>query len=140
MSCDTLTGGVVVRPDAFGIPGRTKNLVHELGHVLGLWHVHYGVSEMSCDDACLETEPSLVLGDLCSDTAPTPENPTCKDPHPGTYKCYVSPHSHTPYNNYMSYSGRKKIIERGGGGCIPLLFRVNFIISVSATVYINVLL
>lgn len=34
-------------------------IVHELGHVLGLWHVHHGISEVHCDDQCLETHASL---------------------------------------------------------------------------------
>jgi len=111
------TGGVVIRPDTFGMPNKSLNLVHELGHVLGLWHVHVGVSEMDCDDPCRENEASMSVGDLCSDTAPTPANHECRDPEirHGTGRsqfldlldetCGVTNFRNTPYRNYMSYTG-----------------------------------
>ena len=58
LSC--LSGSVVVDPSTLQQPFSYDTLVHELGHVLGLWHVHHGVSEVDdCTDGCLETEPSL---------------------------------------------------------------------------------
>lgn len=89
--------------------GHTENLVHELGHNLGLWHVHYGVSEMDCTDPCLETEPSLELGDLCSDTNPTPEHTGCRDPTSSEAVCGVATYGDTPFQNYMSYAGENEI-------------------------------
>ena len=94
-----------MKPDSFGISGKTDSLVHEVGHALGLWHVHHGVSEMDCEDPCLETTPSLQLGDLCADTNPTVENGHCSDPGGSAWPCGVSRHGDTPYNNYMSYAG-----------------------------------
>ncbi len=49
--------------------------MHELGHNLGLWHVHQG---MECVDDCREHRASGVLGDLVADTNPTPENAFCR--------------------------------------------------------------
>ncbi|OWF49358.1 Pappalysin-1 [Mizuhopecten yessoensis] len=99
----SIQGGVVVHPKDFGVLGRAKNLIHELGHVLGLWHVHHGVSEMDCSDSCLETEPSIELGDLCSDTMPTPNNTACRDPDWAQQSCGIPAFTDTPYANYMGY-------------------------------------
>ncbi|XP_064650054.1 pappalysin-1-like [Lineus longissimus] len=100
-----ILGGTVVQPEMFGIPGKTDSLVHEFGHNLGLWHVHHGISEMTCSDPCLESRPSLELGDLCEDTGPTPQNGLCKDPGPvATDVCGVSVFDNTPYKNYMGYT------------------------------------
>lgn len=45
---------------ALGREGLEDTIVHELGHVLGLWHVHHGISEITdCDDACVEKTASL---------------------------------------------------------------------------------
>jgi hypothetical protein len=93
----------------FGIPGKTDSLVHEFGHNLGLWHVHHGISEMTCSDPCLEVSPSLELGDLCEDTGPTPQNDhlQCKDPGPvATDVCGMSVFENTPYKNYMGYTSK----------------------------------
>lgn len=52
----------------------SETIIHEAGHMLGLWHVHHGLDEISpCSDAnsCRETSDTtsrLDNGDLCSDS------------------------------------------------------------------------
>lgn len=81
-------------------------MIHEIGHVLGLWHIHYGsASEMACSDDCFETFPSLELGDLCSDTKPTIQHTSCSDPVvTKENSCGFSIYTNTSYTNYMSYA------------------------------------
>ncbi|XP_070175910.1 pappalysin-1-like [Littorina saxatilis] len=101
----SVQGGTVIQLQTFGTAGQMDSLVHEVGHNLGLWHVHRGVSEMDCNDPCVETEASLLLGDLCSDTAPTSHNVHCRDPGPAADQCGVtSTFTSTPFTNYMSYA------------------------------------
>ncbi|EEC04409.1 pregnancy-associated plasma protein A, putative, partial [Ixodes scapularis] len=76
---------------------------HEMGHVLGLWHVHRGVSEVECHDDCLETRASLDTGDLCEDTGPTPMNHQCHDPPADLAHCGLTNFVDTPFRNYMGY-------------------------------------
>lgn len=97
-------GGVVVKPDEFGRKGKLDTLIHELGHVLGLWHVHHGITEVDCHDQCFEKEARMDVGDLCEDTNPTPSNEKCHDPSQETERCGFSKFIHTPFKNYMSYS------------------------------------
>lgn len=102
----SIYGGTILRLKNFGRKLHSNALVHEFGHVLGLWHVHHGVTEMECSDDCSETFPSLELGDLCSDTNPTPANSMCRDPivDKATMTCGVKNFVNTPFRNYMSYA------------------------------------
>ncbi|XP_018608776.1 pappalysin-2 [Scleropages formosus] len=98
-------GGMVLNPSYFGTAGHSNTMIHEMGHILGLYHVFKGVSEReSCDDPCRETVPSMETGDFCEDTAPTPKFKACKDPEPIIDTCGPSLYEKTPYNNYMSYT------------------------------------
>ncbi|XP_074655680.1 pappalysin-1-like [Tubulanus polymorphus] len=98
-------GGATVNPDKFGKLGKTDNLIHELGHTLGLWHVFRGVTEMECSDECLEIEPSLELGDLVADTPPTPKNMKCSDPDTlSGGQCGFKVFTNTLFRNYMGYA------------------------------------
>lgn len=54
-----ISGTVIVAVSDFMKEDISDTIVHELGHVLGLWHVHHGISEMACTDECLERWGSL---------------------------------------------------------------------------------
>ncbi|XP_015674005.1 pappalysin-2 [Protobothrops mucrosquamatus] len=98
-------GGVVLNPAYYGMPGHINTMIHEIGHVLGLYHVFKGVDEKdSCDDPCRETTPSMDTGDLCADTAPTFKSKVCRDPDPINDTCGHTSFSGTPFSNYMSYT------------------------------------
>ncbi|KAI4809988.1 hypothetical protein KUCAC02_018838, partial [Chaenocephalus aceratus] len=101
----THQGGMVLSPSYFGTMGHQNTMIHEMGHILGLYHVFKGVSERdSCDDPCQETTPSMETGDLCADTAPTPKSKACHDPGTVNDSCGVTMYHNTPYSNYMSYT------------------------------------
>lgn len=112
-----IPGGVVLNPAYYGMHGHTNTMIHEVGHVLGLYHVFKGVSEReSCDDPCRETTPSMETGDLCADTAPTPKSKLCRDPDPTNDTCGQTLFTGTPFNNYMSYTGEEQsLLEMGRG-------------------------
>ncbi|XP_077392570.1 pappalysin-2 [Festucalex cinctus] len=101
----THQGGMVLNPSYFGTSGHHNTMIHEMGHIFGLYHVFKGVSERdSCDDPCQETTPSMETGDLCADTAPTPKSKACHDPGAVNDTCGVTMYQDTPYSNYMSYT------------------------------------
>ncbi|KAM8849560.1 pappalysin-2 [Spinachia spinachia] len=101
----THQGGIVLNPSYFGTKGHHNTMIHEMGHILGLYHVFKGVSERdSCDDPCQETTPSMETGDLCADTAPTTKSKACRDPGAVHDTCGLTTYNDTPYTNYMSYT------------------------------------
>ncbi|XP_078791697.1 pappalysin-2 isoform X3 [Oryzias latipes] len=101
----THQGGMVLNPSYFGTMGHHNTMIHEMGHIFGLYHVFKGVSERdSCDDPCQETTPSMETGDLCADTAPTTKSKACHDPGAVNDTCGFNTYKDTPYSNYMSYT------------------------------------
>lgn len=92
--------------DGVGVTSYPTVLSHELGHALGLWHTHHGVSEVSACSGCWERADGAnadVTGDFCSDTPPTPVNYNCAPPS-GTDACSARSWGRTAYENYMGYS------------------------------------
>ncbi|XP_022085118.1 pappalysin-1-like [Acanthaster planci] len=96
-------GGTVLQGDISKSDFPSETIVHELGHNLGLLHVH---QDMECGNKCRERTSSSVLGDLVEDTYPTPENRFCRDPRPcDTETCLGDTEfEDTPYKNFMSYA------------------------------------
>lgn len=63
---------------------------------------------MACDSECLEIVPSMLTGDLCSDTNPTPTNYHCQDEVTHHKTCNghneTVEYSNTPFTNFMGYT------------------------------------
>jgi hypothetical protein len=99
----TFWGGVVQGDTQFSATSSTPT--HEIGHCLGLWHTHHGVSEVSDCSICYESpnDPNPEVGDMCADTRPTPTNFNCGNPG-GSDPCGGGPWGITDITNYMSYS------------------------------------
>uniref|UniRef100_A0A914YZC7 Metalloendopeptidase n=1 Tax=Panagrolaimus superbus TaxID=310955 RepID=A0A914YZC7_9BILA len=99
------SGGIILQPHRFGISGQMGHLIHEIGHVLGLWHVHHGITEVACDDPCFEEIGSLETGDLVADTPPSPKNDKCEATNLHHFSCgKFRSFFDAPVKNYMSYS------------------------------------
>uniref|UniRef100_A0A914PSL5 Peptidase M43 pregnancy-associated plasma-A domain-containing protein n=1 Tax=Panagrolaimus davidi TaxID=227884 RepID=A0A914PSL5_9BILA len=99
------SGGIILQPHRFGTPGQMGHLIHEIGHVLGLWHVHHGITEVGCDDPCYEEIASLENGDLVADTPPSPKNDKCEATSAAQFSCgKFRNFFDAPVKNYMSYS------------------------------------
>nr|XP_039270265.1 pappalysin-1-like [Styela clava] len=100
----TSQGGTVVQLKRYTTREEMSGLVHELGHNLGLLHVHHGSHNVDCDDSCAELRASMITGDLCEDTNPTPMNMYCGEPNGSQAVCSIHNFTMTPYTNFMSYA------------------------------------
>jgi subtilisin-like proprotein convertase family protein len=102
-------GGLIIDNNWFGAPQGgvgQKTLTHEVGHCLGLWHTHHGVSEVAACSACWEQADGVegdTTGDFASDTAPTPTNFSCGPPGDND-PCSATPWGATDPQNYMGYA------------------------------------
>ena len=98
----TAQGGLWMNNIAMGAGGKTMS--HEMGHCLGLWHTHHGVSEVtSCAD-CYEFasgQEGDIRGDFADDTPPTQTNYNCSAP--GGTDCQGTSWGATQPENIMGY-------------------------------------
>ncbi len=98
----TNQGGIWLNNIAMGAGAHIAT--HEIGHCLGLWHTHHGVTEVTeCGD-CYEYANGFecdIRGDFACTTPPTPVNYTCNPP--GGQDCWGDPWGMTQPENYMSY-------------------------------------
>ncbi len=99
----TAQGGIILGESVFG--GDDSVISHEMGHNLGLWHTHHGVTEVAGCSACWEQANGVdgdTTGDFCADTPPTPLSYACTNPG-GTDQCVGLPWGETLPESYMSY-------------------------------------
>ena len=99
----TAQGGIVIGSSAFG--DYTSIMSHEMGHNLGLWHTHHGVSEVGTCSPCWEPADGTdgdTTGDFCSDTPATPVDFDCAHPTDSD-TCSGAPWAPTLPESFMSY-------------------------------------
>ncbi|MCP3981571.1 MAG: hypothetical protein GY716_19910 [bacterium] len=107
----TFLGGIIMGINHWQPDGSV--FAHEVGHCIGLWHTHHGVSEVAQCSGCYESpmDPDADFnGDFCSDTAPTPTNYNCGDPG-GNDPCSGTPWAPTDFDNIMGYAPDHCITE-----------------------------
>ncbi len=100
----TNQGGVVIGRDFFSPIHHV--LTHEMGHNLGLWHMHHGVEEVSFCGSCYERADGTdgdTTGDFADDTPPGPSDFGSCFPPGGNDSCSATPWGDTQRENYMSY-------------------------------------
>lgn len=102
-----LQGGIVMH-DFYFVSSTSPVFTHEVGHCLGLWHTHHGVTEVTACGDCyefLDRTPADgdLTGDRCGDTNPMRNDSSPINPgiDPCTSSPFVLP---LPFSNYMSYS------------------------------------
>jgi hypothetical protein len=100
----TNSGGIIIDKDYWDATNEV--VTHEVGHCIGLWHTHHGVSEVSTCSDCYEVPSGNDLtGDFCADTPPTPTESTgdCNGTG-GTDPCSGIAWGEQA-ENYMGYAG-----------------------------------